>query len=164
MTTDQITGWTQLAAAAGTVVAPIVGAFVAFLRYRLKMAAMARGEPPDKLPDLAGPVPLLLIGLGPALLAYLFAQNPRLAVLVPNALGAESSTASAAPVGRDLCSKDSDCGSGCHCDKQRCSCTGKALPRERKPAAVSMAGTICADCLPLPWMQVAIQTAPGRPE
>lgn len=55
------------------------------------------------------------------------------------------------------CSRNSDCGSGCSCEKGSCACTARRpssapAPRQspRHVAALGT-GTLCADCLALPW-------------
>lgn len=120
----------------------------------------------DPPPPVVSAGPVALLALGGAALAYLLTKQPQIARLVlPMVDSAE--LVRAAPAGRDLCTKNSDCGSGCSCDRGRCTCTGRAPSGgsvQRKPPAVSMAGTLCTDCLALPWRVDPVQTWPERYE
>lgn len=59
------------------------------------------------------------------------------------------------------CSRDSDCGSGCSCKSGSCKCAAQKPLVRPGPAPrrlASMDGSLCADCLALPWSPEPIET------
>lgn len=158
MSPEQISSYTQLLAAAGSVVAPLIAAYVATLRYRLKLALIAAGRDPSKVPDIAGAGPLLLMLLAGASLLVAVGAPQRIAHFV---VPIDDEVAGAAG---DSCTKDSDCGSGCSCGSSgQCRCSARK-PRPAPPPRrlASMEETLCADCQALPWHTPSISAFPIR--
>lgn len=161
MTLEIIKALTELVLAMAAFVGPPSAAYVAHIRRQERKEARARGETPAEAP-LSGAGPVVLLVLAGAAWAYLLAQQPQLARLLPALEQMEF--AKAAPLGRDLCAKDSECGTGCSCNKGRCVCSSaKPQPFERQhPRKVaSLNGTI-GDCLPTPWHVSMISAWPSR--
>jgi hypothetical protein len=123
-------------------------------------------NPNLKLPDI-GVRPLLLFAVGGALLAYLFAQHPEMALrpieALPEALASAMPTPSLA-----TCTTASDCRTGCQCTGGQCTPCSAAKPKpvppqKNKPRLVAtLDGEICADCLALPQMLTPLETFPAR--
>lgn len=63
------------------------------------------------------------------------------------------------------CSRDSDCGSGCSCKSGSCKCAAQKPLVRPGPAPrrlASMDGSLCADCLALPWSAEPVDVLYGR--
>ncbi len=136
------------------IIASLSAAYGMRTKANLAKAAIDRGVDPRSLPDI-GAKPLLLLILGGALLAYLFAQHPEIAqrVLPPansaefasgsgSAKCAPSAPVSPQPLSATYCTKASDCASGC-CDRGSCGCI-KLETISTAPMAVGC--TSASDC------------------
>lgn len=163
MNPEKLAALTQLLLAFAAVAAPITGAYIATLRYRLNRARLERGEAPEKVPDIVGPAaPLILLLFGGALLGYLLAQHPGLARLPLPAADAAAQAKVGPPAGVTYCTRASDCGSGCSCDRGQCRCSAdrpKTQPPQRQhPRLVAdLSLWPLGDCLALPQMMTAIR-------
>jgi hypothetical protein len=151
---DKLNQLTQFLFALGTVVGPICAYLV---------ARMGKKKPVEEPEEDSKPIvrvgPVVILALAASAWLYLFTKNPELAQVTPLRLLEPAAMAKVGPGPLEkACAGVNDCPSGCACQGMQCKCSAdrpRSQPRPRKPIA-SLDGTVCADCVSLPWMLTAL--------
>ena len=170
MNTPDLTPMPGWMAGLSPIICALAGVAIAYIRYRDRAAARAerrsacascRAKLPEDPPSVDGAGVILMMLFAGASWLWLVGAPQRLAhYVMPAALQMD---AKSGPVDRS-CSKSSDCGSGCSCDRGQCSCSARqprsAPPQRQQPRRVAVlhTGTLCADCQALPWHTLPIAT------